>query len=107
MSISTAMMIADAGAKRQPPAEHEDKEAEIARVANDSVKPAGDQSVFRLDRNQAAEAAPEHKDRRKAKNAAGCIKKKPEPANAFAAKGEEIDPIRIGRQIGVDDSEDA
>ena len=63
--------------------------------------------MFGLDRDEAAEAPPEHEDRRKAKNAAGRIKKDTEPAHAFAAKGEEIDPVRIGGQIGVEDAEDA
>ena len=84
-----------------------DKETEIARVANDPIKPAGDQSVFGLDRNQAAEAPPEHEDRREAKNAAGRIKENTEPAHPFAAESEEIDPVRIGGQIGVEDAEHA
>src|ERR1700722_245767 len=96
---------ADSRAERQSPAEHQDNETEIARVANDPVKPAGDQSVFGLDRNQAAEAPAEHEDRREAKNAAARIKEKTDPAHGFAAEGEEIDPVRIGRQISVDNPE--
>src|ERR1700722_404036 len=77
---------AHARSEDQPPAEREHEETEIARVANDSIKPATDQSVFGLDRNESAKAPPEHEHRRKTKNAAGRIKKDSEPAHAFAAK---------------------
>src|ERR1700722_4341445 len=94
-------------AERQAPTKHEDEETEITRVANDPVEPTGDQPMFGLDRNQAAEATSKHEDRREAKNAAGRIKENTEPAHAFAAEGEEIDPICIGREIGVEDTEHA
>ncbi len=94
-------------AERQPPTKHEDEETEITRVANDPIKSAGDQPMFRLDRNQAAEATPKHEDRREAKNAAGRIKENTEPAHTFAAEGEEIDPVCIGWEIGVEDTEHA
>src|SRR4029077_21233895 len=90
-----------AGSERQPPAERQDEETKIARVANESVKPAGHQSVSGLNRNQAAEPSPEHKHRREAKNATAFIKKKTEPASCFATESEEIDPVCIGREIGV------
>ena len=85
---------ADARTEGQPPAEREHEETEIAWVANDSVKPAGDQSVFGLDRNQAAEAPPEDKHRREAKNAARCIKNNSEPANPLRRRrlGNQSDP---------------
>jgi hypothetical protein len=76
-------------------------------MANDAEEPAGDQSVFRLNCNQSAEAAPKHEDRREAKNAAGRVKENTEPAHPFAAEGQEINPVRIGGQIGVEDAEDA
>src|SRR5271168_4306463 len=44
---------AHARAERQPPPKHENEETKVARVANDPVEPATDQSVFGLDRNQA------------------------------------------------------
>src|ERR1700722_16566018 len=70
-------------AERQAPTKHEDEETEITRVANDPVEPTGDQPMFGLDRNQAAEATSKHEDRREAKNAAGRIKENTEPAHAF------------------------
>src|ERR1700722_13685252 len=63
--------------------------------------------MFGLDRNQAAEATPKYEDGREAKNAAGRINENTEPAHAFAAESEEIDPVCISRKIAVDDSEDA
>src|ERR1700722_14548928 len=62
---------ADAGAERQRPAEHGDKEAERARVADDPIEAVGDQPMFGLDRDEAAEAPPQHEDRRETKDASG------------------------------------
>jgi hypothetical protein len=37
----------------------------MARMANDAANPAGHEAMVRLDRDKAAEAAPEHEERRK------------------------------------------
>src|SRR6185312_17136922 len=87
---------AHASAEGQSPAKHENEQAEVARVANDTVKPGGDQPVSRLDGDQPAEAPPEHEHRRQAKNAADQIEDKAQPAHALPAKGEKVDPVRIG-----------
>jgi hypothetical protein len=63
--------------------------------------------MSRLDRDQAAESPPEDKDRRNAKKAAGRIENKSQPTNAFAAEGQEIDAVRISREITIDDPEHA
>src|SRR6185437_13111937 len=47
---------AHASAEGQSPAKHENEQAEVARVANYTVKPGGDQPVSRLDGDQPAEA---------------------------------------------------
>src|SRR5271157_2266620 len=46
---------ADAGAKRQSPAEDADQKTEIGRMADSAVYAVGDQPMVRLDRDQAAE----------------------------------------------------
>ena len=63
--------------------------------------------MFGLDCDEAAEPPAEHKDRREPQNAADRVKEKPNPAHAFAAEGEKVDPIGIGRQPSVDDAEHA
>lgn len=57
--------------------------------------------------NKAAETPPEDEDWREAQNAAYRIEEEPNPSRAFAAKGEKVDPIGIGGQVGVDKREDA
>ena len=48
-----------------------DEQPEIGRVADHAVKPVGDERVVRLDRDEAAEPAPEDEHRREAQDAAG------------------------------------
>ena len=54
---------ADTRTEGKRPAKREQKETKVAWMANEPVEPAGDQSMFGLDRNQAAEAPPQDKDR--------------------------------------------
>ena len=97
---------ADPRPERQRPSEHGDQETEIAWVANDPIKPLGDQPVIGLDRDQAAEAPTEYEDGRETQNATNDVKEKSEPAHAIAAEGEKVDPVGIGGQVGIEDAED-
>ena len=51
------------GTKGENPAEHIEDQSEIAGVANETVNVVGHQRMSRLNRDEPAEAAAEHKDR--------------------------------------------
>ena len=63
--------------------------------------------MTRLDCHKAAEAAPEHEDRREPQDAAERIERDAEPPDAFAAEGQNIVLVRVGGQIGVGEAEHA
>jgi len=67
MRASTTTSISTAIATPTPERNASPTRTEIARVANDSIKSGGDQPMSRLDRDQAAEAPSEDKDRRAAR----------------------------------------
>ena len=63
--------------------------------------------VAGLNRDEAAEPAPEHEHRRDPQDAADGEKDKAEPAYGLAVERPEIEPVGVGRQKAGDDSEDA
>lgn len=65
------------------------------------MNPAGRGPTIRLDRDKAAEAAPENEDWRESQEAAEYEKRDLRPAHALAAEGQNVAPVRIGRQMGV------
>jgi len=64
-------------------------------MADDAVNTACHQCVARLDRDEPAEPAAEHKDRPDAQDAANSEKSKPKPAGGIAVDGPNIQPVGI------------
>src|SRR5215471_6211225 len=97
----------DHGTKGQRPSQGVDEQAQIARVTNDAIDPARDQRMPALDGDEPAEPAAEHEHRPDPQRTAGGEENDAKPANGVAVEGPEILPIRVGRQIGEQNSDHA
>src|ERR1700758_2356982 len=76
-------------------------------MTDDAIDPARDQRMPRLDGDEPAEAVAEHEYRPNPQRPAGGGENDAKPANGVAVEGPEIHPIRIGRQIGEQNSDHA
>jgi len=90
---------------RRGPTQRVDEQSQIARVTNDTIDIAGDQRVSGLDSHQPAEPMTEHKDWPDSQRATGREENDAKPANGIAVEGPELLPVRVGWQIGVQQSD--
>src|ERR1700746_1325068 len=97
----------DHGTKGQRPSQRVDDEAQVAGMTNDAIDPARDQRMPRLDGDEPAEAVAEHEYRPYPQRTPGGGENDAKPANGGAVEGPEILPIRVGRQIGEQNSDHA
>jgi hypothetical protein len=70
-------------------------------MANDAVDAGRDQPVSRLDGDQAAEPAAEHKDRPKSECAASDEEDHPEPTNGVSIKCQEVLSVASGGRWAI------
>ena len=76
-------------AKSERPPQRVDEQPQIAGVADDGIKTAGDQCVSGLDRDQPAEAPAEHKNRPDPQSTTGGEQHDAKPANSLAVEDPE------------------
>jgi hypothetical protein len=69
-------------------------------VADNAIDTARDQGVPRLDSYQPAEPTAEHKDWPDSQCTTGSEQSNAKPANGITIEGPEFLPVRVGRQIG-------
>src|SRR5579883_222309 len=91
----------DAGAEDERPAESGDDEAEIARIADRAVNSGRDQTMLRLDGDQAAETIAQHENRPEPHDTSCENEKNAEPAYRLAVDGPDVPSIRIGGHVGA------
>src|SRR5579862_293094 len=87
-------------AEREAPAQRVDQHPQIARMADRAVEAARDEGVAGLDRDEAAEAPPQHEDRPQAQHAAGDEEGEPEPAHTLAVERPQFVRVAPRRQVG-------
>ena len=76
-------------------------------MADDRVDAICHQRMSRLDRDQPAEPRAEHEYRPDAKGAAGREKHNAQPAHGLAIERPEPDAVRVGRQVRIDETDQA
>src|SRR4029453_3290725 len=77
----------------------------IAGVADDTIDTGGKELMFGLNGDQPAEPMAEHKDGPKPQRTTGNEEHDTKPANCVAVDGPQLLPVRVGWQIGVQQSE--
>src|SRR5215467_7355350 len=98
---------ADHGTKGQRPSQGADEQAQIAGVTNDAINPVRNQRMSGLDGDEPAEAVAEYEHRPDPQRTPGGGENDAKPANDVAVEGPEILSIRVGRQIGEQNSDHA
>jgi hypothetical protein len=91
---------ADSRTKGKAPPQRVHEQPQIAGVADDAIDTACDQGVPRLDGNQPAKPAAEHKDRPDPQRATGREENDAKPADGIAIERPELLSVRPGRQKG-------
>ena len=89
----------DPRTKSEGPPQRVDEQAQIARVADDTINTARNQLVAGLDSHQPAKAMTQHKDRPDPQSAPGDEQNDAKPADSISVEGPEPFPICVGRQI--------
>src|SRR3984893_5623147 len=89
----------DPRTKSEGPPQRVDEQAQIARVADDTIDTARNQLVAGLDSHPPAKAMTQHKDRPDPQSAPGDEQNDAKPEDSISVEGPEPFPVCVGRQI--------